>query len=294
MSEVVAADLRTDGAAERPLAAFGPVLAQAREAQGISVADMASRLRLHPRQISALEEERLDVLPEAAFVRGFVRNYAKELRLDPAPLLEALAARLPVTESVPTAIGGTSAELRREGVARASRLSVVFGAIGLVIVLGIVGWVASLRVEPTATAPATTAAPAPGAPAAPAGVAPATAEGVAAPSPTDSSSASPPAAAAPAEATAKPSPAAAAGTATAVLRLSTGERPSWVEISQADGRVLLTGLQEAGTERRLGPVQPPLRVVIGNASSVTLEYRGRPVDLAPHIRANDLARLSLD
>ena len=78
------------------------------------------------------------------------------------------------------------------------------------------------------------------------------------------------------------------------LRLVVGERPSWVEVTQADGRIVLTGLQEPGTERRLGSLQPPLQLVIGNASSVTLEYRGKTIDLNRHVRANDLARLTLE
>jgi cytoskeleton protein RodZ len=78
------------------------------------------------------------------------------------------------------------------------------------------------------------------------------------------------------------------------MRLVVGDRPAWVEITQADGRIVLTGLQEPGTERRLGNLQPPLQVVIGNASGVTLEYRGRTVDLKRHARANDLARLTLE
>jgi cytoskeleton protein RodZ len=87
------------------------------------------------------------------------------------------------------------------------------------------------------------------------------------------------------------SPVAAGGSG---LRLTVGDRPSWVEITQADGRIVLSGLLEPGTERRLGNPQPPLQVVIGNASSVTLEYRGKAIDLQRHVRANDLARLSLE
>ena len=86
----------------------------------------------------------------------------------------------------------------------------------------------------------------------------------------------------------------AASTGSGGLRLVVGDRPSWVEITQADGRVLLTGLLEPGSERRLGNPQPPLQLVIGNASTVTLEYRGKAVDLQRHVRANDLARLSLE
>lgn len=291
---------------------FGRPLAQAREALGLSVGDIATRLRLHPRQISALEDERLESLPEPAFVRGFVRNYAKEVKLDPVPLLAALAQRVPMPAPAPDTLSGgavTASDVRRAGVDRLSRSAVIGGAVLVLFVLGLIGWLASMRapqtaaptpVQPAPQAPAdtSTASPAP---------APATASDNAgplgsgtgpsgealpptAPSPTPSSAAAAPASAGSAAVSSQPPGAAAF----AGVRISVGERPSWVEVTQDDGKVLLTGLQEAGTERRLAGVQPPLRLVIGNASTVTLEFRGKPVDLKPHTRANDLARLTLE
>ena len=287
---------------------FGRSLAQAREAQGLSLAEIAARLRLHPRQIAALEAEQLQALPEAPFVRGFVRNYAKEVRLDPAPLLADLAAKLPTPAPIegeaPAPAGNISAaEVRRAGIDRTSRAAVVGGAILVLVVLGLIGWIASTRTPvpapeasqnagvavpgtaPAAAAPEGAAQEAADAPAAPA----AGEQAVPAPSLAPSSAASPEPAAVPAPA---PSPTAAAGGP--VLRLVVGERPSWVEVTQGDGRVVLSGLLEAGSERRLGNPQPPLQLVIGNASSVKLEYRGKPVDLQRHVRGNDLARLSLE
>lgn len=317
-------------------AGFGAQLAQAREAQGLSIPEVAARLRLHPKQVAALEQERLDKLPEPAFVRGFLRNYAKELRLDPAPLLAALAERQAPPDEIPTMIGGPPADVRRALVERSSRLTVIVGVVILIVVLGIIGWVASSRMArvdgsaPPAKASGAVASPGASATAATHGATQATAAAaddaaaataVAATTPAGgagSSGAVPapvtiavvsPAAASPAgaatqqvsadqsaiaAATKSPPPRAATPAGAALLRIAVGDRPSWVEITQADGKVLLTGLQEAGTERRIGPVQPPLRLVIGNASSVTLEYKGRGIDLQPHVRANDLARLSLD
>lgn len=284
---------------------FGPVLAQAREARGMSIADMAARLRLHPRQVAALEQEQLDNLPAAPFVRGFVRNYAKELQLDAVPLLAALNTKLPVADAQAetlTATGITAAEVRRSGMERTSRVAVMGGTVTLLIVLGIIGWVASKRaaVPPTsAPAPSSSPASAPDAPAPSTAASPtvpaaATAAGAIPesdrPTPVTGSPASAPMAAA---ATPEVAPAAAPVVGSG-LRLIVGERPSWVEVTQADGRIVLTGLQEPGTERRLGNLQPPLQLVIGNASSVTLEYRGKTIDLNRHVRANDLARLTLE
>ena len=316
-------------------AGFGAPLRAAREAQGVSVAEMAARLRLHPRQVGAIEDERLDALPEVAFVRGFLRNYAKEVKLDPVPLLQALAQRAPSADasasSTPNqgATGLVASEVRSAGMEYASRLTVIVGTVVLLAVLAVIGWIASTRstAPSSASSVTSTSTPAPGAaPAAPVAAPPAdtavaSTPAQPAPAPNDAATAAerpgtpatattpgqpaPVPAATPAAPVAGKEPAASTAATTAAtrppapaptsgLRLTFGERPSWVEITDADGQVLLTGLQEAGSERRLPNARPPLRLVIGNASSATVEYRGKTVDLKPHARANDLARLTLD
>lgn len=87
------------------------------------------------------------------------------------------------------------------------------------------------------------------------------------------------------------SPAPAASSDTGTLRLRFG-RESWVEIREAGGKVILTGLQPAGSERELSG-RKPLTLVIGNAEHVTLERDGKPVDLAARARQG-VARLTLD
>lgn len=68
----------------------GALLREARERLGLSVADAAAQTKLAPRQIEALEADDYQHLPEMAFVRGFVRSYAKVLQIDAQPLLAAL------------------------------------------------------------------------------------------------------------------------------------------------------------------------------------------------------------
>ena len=81
-----------------------------------------------------------------------------------------------------------------------------------------------------------------------------------------------------------------AGQGAGGLRLSfAGE--SWVDIKQADVKVLLSGLQRASTAQTLNPTGS-VTLVIGNASGVTVEFAGKPVDLKPHIRGS-IARLTL-
>lgn len=93
------------GATHAGAFSIGTALREAREARGETVGDVAHALKLHARQIEAIEQERFDLLPGKAFVRGFVRNYARHVGLDP----EQLAARLP--DASPAAHGVQSMEL---------------------------------------------------------------------------------------------------------------------------------------------------------------------------------------
>ncbi len=73
----------------------GGALRTARESQGLSIQDIASRLRLGPKQIEALETDNFAVLPEATIIRGFIRNYAKQLKINAEPLLNAYNVLVP-------------------------------------------------------------------------------------------------------------------------------------------------------------------------------------------------------
>lgn len=75
--------------AEQPSA--GSMLHAAREARGESLADVAHALKLAPRQIEAMELDQFDLLPGPAFVRGFLRNYARYLGVDSESVLAALS-----------------------------------------------------------------------------------------------------------------------------------------------------------------------------------------------------------
>jgi cytoskeleton protein RodZ len=68
----------------------GTTLRVAREQQGMSVHDIAERIKFAPRQVEALEANDFAHLPESTFLRGFVRSYARVLQLDEVPLLAAL------------------------------------------------------------------------------------------------------------------------------------------------------------------------------------------------------------
>lgn len=89
-----------------PPASLGKVLREKRESLGFSIADVANQIKFAPRQIESLEADDFRSLPETAFLRGFVRSYAKILQLDAESLLlilpqnKAPASELQVPESV--------------------------------------------------------------------------------------------------------------------------------------------------------------------------------------------------
>ena len=79
-------------AAARAAAAIGTVeqLIAAREARSWSVADVAAKLGMMPRQIEAIERGDWSTLPGQAFVRGAIRAYGKALQADVEPLLASV------------------------------------------------------------------------------------------------------------------------------------------------------------------------------------------------------------
>ena len=83
---------------------------------------------------------------------------------------------------------------------------------------------------------------------------------------------------------------AAEGNASGPVQLRTTE-PSWVDVRDANGQVLLSRTVLPGESVGLDGALP-IRLVIGNAAATRLGFRGRPVDLAPRTRDN-VARVEL-
>jgi len=67
---------------------FGGILKLEREKKGLSIDDVSDDLHLDKKIIYALENHNLEDLPEAAFVCGYIRNYARFLKLQPEPIVE--------------------------------------------------------------------------------------------------------------------------------------------------------------------------------------------------------------
>ena len=71
----------------------GSLLREGREARGLSQADLARTLNLQVRIVEALERDDDSQLPGPAFVRGYLRSYARLMGMDPEPLLVEHQAR---------------------------------------------------------------------------------------------------------------------------------------------------------------------------------------------------------
>ena len=90
------------------LPSAGAQLRAQREARGWSVPEVADQLNLAPRQIEAIEADNHAALPGMAVTRGFMRSYAKLLKIDATALLAELsgptqAMPAPVRRAIPHA-----------------------------------------------------------------------------------------------------------------------------------------------------------------------------------------------
>ena len=263
-------------------ASYGARLAWQRQGAGLSVTDVAASLRLHPNQIRAIEQEDLARLPAPAYVRGFIRSYARVLNIDPAPLLSDLNAKLaPARESV---VDGMATDYSAARAAGRERMLPQW-AIGIALValtaLGLIGWQATQQSAPAPAPPEALAVSAPTP--APALATDATASPV---SEASAASADPiPAPAEVAEPTVRPSVIATGAAPTLALRFN---GTSWAEVTDRNGKILLSQLNAAGAEHALDG-ELPLTVVIGDANFASVEVRGAAFSLQPFTR-NNVAR----
>ncbi|WP_448561070.1 helix-turn-helix domain-containing protein [Trichothermofontia sp.] len=78
------------------LAAIGAYLAEVRQQQALSLQDVASRTLVQVRLLQAIEEGRLEALPEPVYIKGFIRRFAEVLGLEGA----SLAQQFPTGEMI--------------------------------------------------------------------------------------------------------------------------------------------------------------------------------------------------
>jgi len=284
----------------------GALLAHARSAQGLSIEDVARQLKFAARQIEALEADRFEVLPGGAAVRGMVRGYARLLRIDAAPVLDAMTGQLQVPDADRLVARYGEPVPFSDGARRSTFVYVALSA----VVLAAAALVLYQWRQDTPQAAQMTFVPAAKAPLEPPRMAVASAGPtviVAAPArPPEPSEPVAATEAAPVTLAAAATPVAvvAPGLVTPVTAADAGatlsgshrialqfERASWVEVRDGAGRILMSKVNAPGTEAALAG-EPPFTLVIGNAQYVRLRYDAQPVDLEPHIKVA-VARLTL-
>lgn len=279
----------------------GKALAEARERLGLSVAEVARQLRLSTRQIEALEADDHASLPGKTFLRGFLRNYAKLLQLDPEPLLALCQPEPPQAQSiaVPTSrikFGGKRRLMPFGDQSGKPKLKYAV-IIGVVLLISW-GMVELFQGQPThQDVPAkppeenTMQLSLPQADA-PVETAPAMNQAEPVTGPASEPVVAPAAPVTPATPVtpAPPAPPAAEVGGQRLQFVFDGD--AWVEVKDKSGKVIFYQLNAKGSQQSVrGP--PPFSLVIGNASHVRLTYNGKPVDLAPHIKV-DVARLTIE
>jgi cytoskeleton protein RodZ len=253
----------------------GATLRNARESLGLTIDAVSQQLKLAPRQVQALEDDDFAQLPGRTFVRGFMRNYARLLRLD----ADAVLASLPEASAAPSldrpsltsttrAIGELPADLP-------SKPSSARWAIPLALVAILAIAAAYEFGRPLAERGRLALAERSAAPAAPAPVA--APEPAAAPAPP------------PTEQTAQEAPpqpeTVPAGPAADITAVFVFRGTSWIEVKDAKGAVVLSTMGYPGATHAVGGALP-LDVVLGNAEAVMVTVRGAPFDTTPFVKQN--------
>lgn len=265
----------------------GECLREAREAIGLSVDDVAQTLKFSPRQIEALERDDFQALQGATFLRGFVRSYARLLKLDAAPLLSQIEAEAApaAAEITPPCNMGEAAPV--SFFERNQRWLI---AALLLIVVAVVGGYFYTRMDFVVSANSSTSAlgsqPVPTEGVVPVVVEPPKATPVTPSEPVVAEAAAPEGPRVPADVSAT-TPA-----ITAHTLVFDFDDVSWLEVKDASQRIVLTGEFPKGT-RQVVNGRPPFQLWIGKAAGVRLVYGERKVDLQPYTR-DAVARLTLD
>lgn len=279
LSEVQATTGTVEMQHSLPTALPGELLAARRNELRWTLEEVSQRLKLAPRQITALEANDFASLPGMASVRGFIRSYAKLLELDPVPLLammsnEANPAVDPLVLRRPLPSRGfpgrryAPAGAHRRGSWRLSGLGLL-----VMIFVGALAYAAYRHGLPTMSFDIPSASTVFG-----------SWKDIAESTTSDATE----------QPVTVPSAAAEAKTKSIdpsrLLELKMRE-DAWVEISAVSGNKLVSRLMKAGTTERFD-VSEPVVLVVGNANGVDVTLRGQPLNLRAVARDN-VSKLSL-
>jgi cytoskeleton protein RodZ len=266
-ADQIAAAPLFDAVADEPVvqqASVGQQLRAARLDAKLSISDVAQTLKFSPRQIELLERDDHAALPGMTIVRGFVRSYSRLLKLDTDAMLKMLDTASPVVMAdvrPPENMGLAGVDGDRQQIGPVVSLAIVV----LLAALMLAGWHFLGPKPVTANHPATVSAPATITPMPAVSLQPAQSDAV---------------------------PGALPLAAPAPVLTFVFEGRSWLEVVDADAKVLHSAENQPGTQLSLAG-KPPFDLVVGNATRVKLTYGERVIDLLPYTRA-DVARLKVE
>lgn len=311
-----------------PAASLGKMLREARERLGLSVMDVSSQIKFAPRQIEALEADDFRHLPETAFLRGFVRSYAKILHLDAQLLLAALPQKKPaVSELTPESVEEPFPDIH--SVLRHNVIWLGAALLLILIVAGFALWHFTTPPEPIKAAQVESPVSLPAEasvnraqiiseaaviepvlpkialpkiqPSAALAQSSVPAANTASSRAVKKKQATMPATQPDTQPSAQPGtqpdtqPSAQPDISTPITSLHlVFNEESWAEIKDRNGKILSSRVHPPGTEMRVNG-RAPFSIVISRASTVNLYHQGKQVDLAPYIKgANEIARFTLN
>lgn len=124
----------------------GEHLSHIRVKKGIDLAQVSKDLAIPLKSLQALEKDDYKVLPEATFIRGFIRAYAKYLQVDAQPLIQNFdrlyteitgqATENSLTDS-PLQVKGKLVQSKKMGFSKTVVLKPIGYLIGIVMLIGI-------------------------------------------------------------------------------------------------------------------------------------------------------------
>jgi cytoskeleton protein RodZ len=118
------------------VAGIGSQLREAREALQLSLLEVEKETRIRRSFLQAMEEDRFADLPGDVYTRGFLRNYALFLNLNPQPLLDEYESmRAEPAFYVPEVIDEPLLPARQSNVG-----GLIFLTLMVIVVISLLGW----------------------------------------------------------------------------------------------------------------------------------------------------------
>ena len=128
------------------MAGEGQILCKAREAKSWDLAEAEEATKIRVRYLQALEEENYSVLPGNAYIKGFLRTYAKNLGLNPEEVLSLYKSS--ATAEAASVLEARFTPIRAKPLWLRPLVAVVMALFAIGLVIGISTWTRRPQVTP--------------------------------------------------------------------------------------------------------------------------------------------------